>query len=144
MNTANDDILHSESFLPEVLPLPPPITGYGDDAAPSFKSKVPEYTYYDQVWVYSKLEAFKSGISKEDFAVILTLQRLDMNIALENPEPIRLSFQNQVITSENDDSADSVKLDSDKSDSDSPSAPKGEKVTRQFLPNRVSSKARIA
>ena len=81
-------------------------------------------------------------LSKEDFAVFFTLQRLDIITTLENLEPIRLSLQNQVITLEDDNSTDSEKLDSDGSDSDSPLTPKGDKEIRQFLPHGVSSKAR--
>ena len=74
MNTRDDVVLHSGSLLPEVLFLPPPITRSGDDAAPStLSSKLLEFTYYDQIWVYSELESFKHGISKEDFAVISNL-----------------------------------------------------------------------
>ena len=101
--------------------------------------KCADYTYYDQVWVYSAFEAFKYGIYKEDFAVISNLQRLDIITALEKPEPIQLSLRNQIMTSEDEDSTNS-----DDSDSDNPPAPRGDKVTKQILPHRVSSKSRTA
>ena len=132
VNTVDDDVLHTWSLLPKVLSLPPPITGSGDDAAPSLEYKVHAYTYYDQIWVYSALEAFKNGISKEDFVVISNLQRLDKINDLEKLEPIRLSLRNQVLTSEDENSKDS----------DNPPAPKGDIVIRQFLLHHVSSKAR--
>ena len=72
------------------------------------------------------------GISKEDFAVISNLQRLDRINALEKSEPIRLSLQNQILTSEDENSTNS-----DRSDSDNPPALKGDKVTRKFLPHHV-------
>ena len=73
VNTTNDDVSLSRSKLPAILTLPPPTIGSNNDAAPSSKSKVPEYTYYDQIWVYGDLEAFKSNISKEEFVVISSL-----------------------------------------------------------------------
>ena len=71
VTTYVDDVLNAGSLLPEVLLLPPPIKESGDDAAPS---KMPTYTYYDQIWVYSALEASKCVIYKEDFVVISNLQ----------------------------------------------------------------------
>ena len=99
---------------------------------------MPTLSYYDQIWVYSELEAFKSGISKEDFAVISNLQRLDRISTLEKPEPIHLSFQNQIVTSENKDS-----INSDDSNTNGHVTPRGDKVTRSFLPHGVSSKAQL-
>ena len=146
VTTYVDNVLNAGSLLHEVLPLPPPIKGSGDDAAPS---KILAYTYYDQIWVYSALEAFKCGIYKEDFVVISNLQRLDRITGLEKPEPIRLSLQNQIMTSEDKDSTNSADLDSENTDSDPtdfdrPPAPKGDKVTRSFLHHGVSSKAQLA
>ena len=140
VTTYVDDVLNARSLLPEVLLLPPPIKESGDDEAPS---KMSTYTYYDQIWVYSALEAFKCGISKEDFMVISNLQRLDIINALEQPEPIRLSLQNHILTSEDKNSIDSENSDSTASDPDSPPAPQGDKVTRSFLPHGVSSKAEM-
>ena len=144
VNTTKDDVLHSGSLLPEVLSLPPPITGSGDDAPLStLNSKVPEYTYYDQIWVYITLEAFKHGISNEDFDVISNLQILERINELEKPEPIRLSLHNHIMTSEDENSTDSNDSEFDRSYYDSSHAPKGDKVTRHFLPHGVSSKARM-
>ena len=70
--------------------------------------------------------------------VICNLQILDIITALEKPEPIRLSLQNHILTS-----ADESFTDSEDSDSDNPSPPKGDKVTRSFFPHGVSSKAQI-
>ena len=92
VNTTNDDVSQPRSKLPAILTLPPPTTGSSDDAAPSSTSKVPEYIYYDHIWVYSDLEAFKYVYSKEDFAIIYSLQRLDKITTLEKPEPITLSL----------------------------------------------------
>ena len=72
-------------LLPEVLLLPPLDSKSGEDEAPA---KAPTFSYYDQIRVYSELEAFKSGISKEDFVVISNLQRLDRIFALKKLEPI--------------------------------------------------------
>ena len=136
VTTTYDDILHSGSLLPEVLLLPPPITGSSDDVAPSTTNfKVHEFTYYDQIWVYSALEAFKHGIYKEDFVLISNIQRLHKINALEKPKPIRLSLSNQIPTSEDEDSTTS--------DYDNPLAPKGDKVTRSFLPHGVSSNVEL-
>ena len=64
VTTEDDDVLNSGSLFPEVLLLPPLIKSSGDDAAPSMiNSKMPDYTCYDQVWIYSELEGFKYGIS---------------------------------------------------------------------------------
>ena len=84
-----------------------------------------DFSYYDQIWVYSELEAFKSRISKEDFVVISNLQRLHRIYALEKPDPVQLSLQNQIVTSENEDSTNS-----NDSNTDSHVTPRGDKVTR--------------
>ena len=76
--------------------------------------------------------------------MIFTLQRLDIITTLENPEPIRLSLRNQVMNSEDDNSAFSDELESDGSDFDNLPAPNGDKVTRKFLHDGVSSKALLA
>ena len=70
--------------------------------------------------------------------VISNLQRLDIISALEKPEPVQLSLQNQIVTSENEDSTNS-----DDSDTDSLVTPRGDKVTRSLLPHGVSSKAQL-
>ena len=64
VTTFVDDVMHAGCLLPEVLLLPPPNSKTGEDEAPA---KMSTFSYYDQIWVYSELEAFKSGISKEDF-----------------------------------------------------------------------------
>ena len=63
---------------------------------------------------------------------------------MEKPEPIRLSLRNQILASEDENSTDYDGSDSDESDSDNPPAPKGDKVTKSFLPHGVSSKAQMA
>ena len=93
VTTFVDDVMNAGCFLPEVLLLPPPNSKSGEDEAPE---KMPTFSYYDQIWVYSELETFKSGISKEDFVVIYNLQRIDRISALEKSEPVQLSLQNQV------------------------------------------------
>ena len=124
-------------MLPEVLLLPPHIKSSGDDAVSfTINSKMPDYTFYDQVWVCSALEAFKCVISKEDYAVISNLQRLERITALEKPKPIRLYLRNQIMTSE-----DEGFTNSDDSDFENPPAPTGDKVTKQFLPHCVFSKS---
>ena len=130
MNTTDDVFLHSGSLLSDVLFLPPPTTMSCDDAAPcTLTSKVHNFTYYDQIWVYSELEAFKHGISKENFAFISNLQRLDRINALEKPEPIQLSFRNQILTYDDENSIDSDDSNSAVLDSNNHHAPKGDKVT---------------
>ena len=57
---------------------------------------------------------------------------------MEKPELVQLSPQNQVVTSENEDSTNF-----DDSDTNSPITPRGDKVTRSFLPQGVSSKAQL-
>ena len=89
VTTFVDDVMNGGCLLPEVLLLPPPNSKSGEDEAPA---KMPTFSYYDQIWVYSELETFKSGIFKEDFVVISNLQRLDKIFALEKPEPVQLSF----------------------------------------------------
>ena len=134
------DVLHAGSLHPEVVFPPPPIKDSSQDAAPiTTGSKMPEFTYYDQIWVYSALEAHKSDISKDNFAVISNLQRLDRLDALEKLVPIRLSLDNQILTSEEDNTTDS-----NDSESDSPHTPKGDKLKKYFLPRDVSSKADMA
>ena len=135
VTTFVDDVMNAYCFLPEVFLLPPPNNKSGEDEAPT---KMPTFSYYDQIWVYSELEAFKSGFFKGDFVVISNLQRLDIIFALEKPEPIQLSLQNQIMTSENEDSTNS-----DDSDTNSHVTPRGDKVTRSFLPHGVSSKAQL-
>ena len=82
LTTFVDDVMNAGCLLHEVLLLPPPNSKSGENEAPA---KMPTFSYYDQIWVYSELEAFKFGISKEDFVVISNLQRLDNISALEKP-----------------------------------------------------------
>ena len=76
--------------------------------------------------------------------VISNLQQLDRINAMEKSEPIWLSLQNQILTSENENSTDSEDSDSDPTDSESPPALKGDKVTKSFLSHGISSKAQLA
>ena len=57
---------------------------------------------------------------------------------MEKPVPVQLSLQNQVTTSENEDSSNS-----DDSNTDSHVTPRGDKLTKSFLPHGVSSKAKL-
>ena len=102
-----------------------------------------EFTYYGQTWVYSALETFQNGIFKEDFIIISILQRLDIITALKKLESIRLSLRNQILTSEDENSTYYGNSDSDTTDSNNPPTPKGNKVTKSFLPRGVSSKAQL-
>ena len=79
VTTFVDDVMNACCLLPEVLLLPPPNSKSGEDEAPA---KMPTFSYYDQIWVYSELEYFKSEISKEDFMVISNLQRTRQNFLL--------------------------------------------------------------
>ena len=67
ITTFVDNVMNSGCLLPEVLLLPPPNSKSCEDEAPT---GMPTFSYNDQIWVYSEFEAFKSGISKEDFVVI--------------------------------------------------------------------------
>ena len=64
VTTENDDVLNASFLIPEVLLLPPPIKESGDDAAPS---KMPAYTYYDQICVYSALEVSSVSFIRRTF-----------------------------------------------------------------------------
>ena len=108
ITTFVDDVMNSGCLLPELLLLAPHNSKSGKNEAPA---KMPTFSYYDQIWVYSELEAFKSGISKEDFMVNSNLQRLDRISALE--KLVQLSLQNQVVILEDEDSTNSDDSDTD-------------------------------
>ena len=76
--------------------------------------------------------------------VISNIQRLDIITTLEKQQTIQLSLQNRIMTLEDKDFANSENPDSDPTDSISPPAPKGDKLTRSFIPHNVSSKAQLA
>ena len=57
VTTFVDDVMHAGCLLPEVLLLPPPNSKSGKGEALDIISKS-TLSYYDQIWVYSELEAF--------------------------------------------------------------------------------------
>ena len=113
--------------MPDVLSLPPSTTGSGDDVAPYTISKVPQYTYYDHIWLYSEMEALENGYTKEAFVTISALQRLNMISALEKPKPITLTLSNQILASYDE------HVDQDSLDSDTSPIKQGDKLTRIFF-----------
>ena len=50
VTTFVDDVMNAGYLLPEVLLPSPPNRESGEDEAPS---KMPAFSYYDQIWVYS-------------------------------------------------------------------------------------------
>ena len=59
---------------------------------------MPEFTYYDETWVYNDLEAFQMAFLRRTLSS--SLQRLDIIIALEKP-PIKESDDDLAPTTAN-------------------------------------------